>query len=91
MVGQHKSGWKDGRPDTGHARPFVCRRRDLSISNGVLLDKELFRPVMGNVYAAELAEVLPQCTRSKSCTLLKQLTIATVGLFLQPTLMHTSI
>lgn len=78
MVGQLKSGRKDGSPETGHARPFVYRRRGLSISNGVLLEKELFRPVMGNVYAAELAELLPQCTRSKSSTLLKQLTIAIV-------------
>jgi hypothetical protein len=46
--------------------------------NGVLLDKELIRPVMGKVYVAELAEVLPQCTLSKSCTFLKQLTIAIV-------------
>ena len=56
MVGQHKSGRKDGSPETGHARPFVCRRRGLSISNGVLLDKELFCPVVGNVYVAELAK-----------------------------------
>lgn len=75
MVGQHKSGWKDGSPETVHARPFVYRRRGLSISNGVLLDKELIRPVMGKVYVAELAEVLPQCTLSKSCTFLKQLTV----------------
>lgn len=78
MVGQLKSGRKDGSAETGHARPFVYRRRGVSISNGVLLDKELFRPVMGNVYVAELAEVIPQSTRSKSCTLLKQLTIAIV-------------
>lgn len=78
MVGQHKLGREDSSPETGHARSFVCRRRGLSISNGVLLGKELLCPVMGNVYVAELAEVLPQCTRSKSCTLLKQLTVATV-------------
>jgi len=46
IVGQHKSGRKDGSPETGRARPFVYRR-DLSISNGVLLYKERIRPVMG--------------------------------------------
>jgi hypothetical protein len=54
MFGQHKSGRKDGSPETGHARPFVYKR-GLSMSNGEPLDKELIHPAMGKVYVADLA------------------------------------